>query len=190
MSSRMICVVPAPVHVRPLPGTFLITADTRIRADREAGSVGDYLAGTFQLATAADGEISLSLHDDPRLGDEGYQLSVASTGITLAANTGTGLFRGVQTLRQLVPVDGPRVVECGEVVDYPRFAHRGVMLDVARHFFTVEEVRRFIDQVVQYKINVLHLHLTDDQGWRLEITGWPRLAEVGGATQVGGEIGR
>jgi hexosaminidase len=187
MTSRLTCIVPAPVHVRPAPGSFLITADTRIRVGPDAARVGDYLAETLQLGTAADGEISLSLHEgDPRVGDEGYLLSVTGTGIALKANTETGLFRGVQTLRQLLPVTGPRAVDCGEVLDHPRFAHRGVMLDVARHFFTVDEVRRFIDQIVQYKVNVLHLHLTDDQGWRLEITGWPRLAEVGGATQVGG----
>ncbi|MGI5225213.1 family 20 glycosylhydrolase [Actinoallomurus sp. CA-142502] len=187
----MTCLVPAPVHVRPSPDdSFLITAETRVRVSRETSRIGDHLAETLQLATAADGEISLSLHGaDPRVGDEGYRLSVTRTGIALKANTETGLFNGVQTLRQLLPVDGPRVVDGGEVLDHPRFAHRGAMLDVARHFFTVDDVRRFIDQIAQYKINVLHLHLTDDQGWRLEITGWPRLTEVGGATQVGGGPG-
>lgn len=186
----MTCIVPAPVHVRPSPGRFVIAADTRIRVSPDATGVGDHLAETLQVGTAADGEISLSLHEaDPRIGDEGYQLSVTSAGVALTANTEAGLFRGVQTLRQLLPTGGSRVVDCGEVVDYPRFGHRGVMLDVARHFFTVDEVRRFIDQITQYKINVLHLHLTDDQGWRLEITGWPRLAEVGAATQVGGGPG-
>ena len=121
---------------------------------------------------------------------EGYRLSVTSRAVTLSAATPAGLFAGVQTLRQLLPVQaGPWVVAGGEVRDQPRFAHRGAMLDVSRHFFTVAEVKRFIDEIARYKLNVLHLHLTDDQSWRIEIRSWPRLATYGGSTQVGGGPG-
>nr|WP_052477752.1 family 20 glycosylhydrolase [Kibdelosporangium sp. MJ126-NF4]CEL13719.1 Beta-hexosaminidase [Kibdelosporangium sp. MJ126-NF4]CTQ99406.1 Beta-hexosaminidase (EC 3.2.1.52) [Kibdelosporangium sp. MJ126-NF4] len=190
MSPRIACVVPAPVQVRPSEQGFLITPETTIGLGGGAAAVGQYLAGTLGLATGTTGEISLSLHGaDARIGDSGYQLTVSDTGIALVANTEAGLFAATQTLRQLLPVDGPRHVDGGEILDYPRFAHRGAMLDVARHFFTVDEVKRFIDQIALYKINVLHLHLTDDQGWRLEITSWPKLATVGGATQIGGGPG-
>jgi hexosaminidase len=124
---------------------------------------------------------------DVGLGDEGYRLNVSREGITLTAKTEAGLFYGRQTLQQLAEADG--TVPACEIVDYPRFGHRGAMLDVARHFFSPAEVKRYTDQLAQYKINVLHLHLTDDQGWRLEIRSWPRLTEIGGSTQVGGGPG-
>ncbi|RSM88458.1 beta-N-acetylhexosaminidase [Kibdelosporangium aridum] len=185
MTSRITCVVPAPVEVHPSTDSFRITAATRVRITDDTAAVGHYLAETLGLATGSTGEITLSLQDKGPAG--GYQLTVTNTAIALRANTETGLFMAVQTLRQLVSDDG--VVDGGEIVDHPRFAHRGAMLDVSRHFFAVDEVKRFIDQIVQYKINVLHLHLTDDQGWRLEITSWPKLTTVGGATQVGGGPG-
>ncbi|HEY3483241.1 MAG TPA: family 20 glycosylhydrolase, partial [Streptomyces sp.] len=104
---------------------------------------------------------------------------------------------GVQTLRQLFPPfvesasvhKGPWVVPGGHLEDQPRVAYRGAMLDVARHFFTVPQVERYIDELALYKINTLHLHLTDDQGWRIAITSWPRLASYGGSTEVGGGAG-
>jgi hexosaminidase len=130
---------------------------------------------------------------DPRVGDSGYQLDVGGQAVTARANTPSGLFAAVQTLRQLLPVavesGGRWTVPGVRILDYPRFAHRGAMLDVSRHFFTIADVKRYIDQIAQYKINVLHLHLTDDQGWRIEIRSWPRLATVGGRTQVGGGPG-
>ena len=115
----------------------------------------------------------------------------------MQATSGDGLFNGIQTLRQILPAaaesasvrPGPWTVSGGDIIDRPRFAQRGAMLDVARHFFDVDTVKRYIDQIALYKINQLHLHLTDDQGWRLQITSWPRLAEHGGSTQVGGGPG-
>jgi hexosaminidase len=106
----------------------------------------------------------------------------------------------VQTLRQLLPVgieaeqSAMRMatawtVPAGRVVDRPRFAWRGGMLDVARHFFTVKEVKQYVDLLALYKLNTLHLHLSDDQGWRIQIDSWPKLATVGGSTQVGGGAG-
>jgi hexosaminidase len=107
------------------------------------------------------------------------------------------LFRGIQTIRQIFPAnielatrqEGPWRIPTGTILDYPVYSYRGVMLDVARHFFGVDDVKRFIDFLACYKMNVLHLHLSDDQGWRIEIKSWPNLATNGGSTQVGGGKG-
>ncbi|MFI7249535.1 family 20 glycosylhydrolase [Micromonospora chalcea] len=131
------------------------------------------------------------------LGSEGYRLDVTATGVRITAATPAGLFHGAQTLRQLLPaaIESPTPVAArwavpgGTIVDRPRFPYRGAMLDVARHFFAVEDVLRVVDHLARYKLNHLHLHLTDDQGWRIAVDSWPRLAEVGGATAVGGGPG-
>jgi hexosaminidase len=124
-------------------------------------------------------------------------LTVSSTGVVIRADQPAGLFAGVETLLQLLPPavesptvqPGPWAVPGGTVVDYPRFAYRGAMLDVARHFFTVAQVEQYIDEISLYKINYLHLHLSDDQGWRIQINGWPELTAIGGSTEVGGGTG-
>jgi hexosaminidase len=141
--------------------------------------------------------IYLKLGNDATLGDEGYRLDVSPALVTITANRPAGLFYGVQTIRQLMPVSVEypaafnRVlsIPAGTVIDAPRFAWRGSMLDVARHFLPLEEVRRHMDRMALYKLNRLHLHLSDDQGWRIEIKSWPNLALVGGSTQVGGGPG-
>ncbi|MEL7364045.1 MAG: family 20 glycosylhydrolase, partial [Bacteroidota bacterium] len=128
------------------------------------------------------------------LGAEGYVLDVSPERITLSANEPAGWFYATQTLRQLLPpaveydaaFPVPLTVPSGRVVDRPRFSWRGMMLDVARHFFGPADVRRVIDLMALHKLNRLHLHLSDDQGWRIEIPGWPRLTEIGGSTEVGG----
>ena len=135
---------------------------------------------------------------DPALGDEGYTLDVTSDGVRVTASTGAGLFYGIQTLRHLLPpVIGVRSriprSRCSLLASRspmsPRFGWRGLMLDVSRHFLEVHEVKRFIDLAALYKVNRLHLHLSDDQGWRIEIPGWPRLTEYGGELEVGGTPG-
>ena len=115
---------------------------------------------------------------------ESYRLTVTSQGVALEAADEAGHARALATLRQLGP-DVPGLV----IEDSPRYPWRGVMLDVARHFFGVDDVLRFIDLAALYKLNVVHLHLTDDQGWRIEIPSWPLLTSVGGETQVGGGAG-
>ncbi len=199
-------VVPAPVSSTVSSGvTYTITSASAIHADSAATSIGDYLAGilrpstgfTLPVSTGA-GDISLLLSGAPAsVGADGYQLDVTATGITVRANQPVGLFHGVATLRQLLPVtadattvqSGPWPVPGGEIIDYPRFTHRGVMLDVARHFFPVATVKRLIDEVALYKVSFLHLHLSDDQGWRIVIDSWPNLATYGGSTAVGGDPG-
>jgi hexosaminidase len=141
--------------------------------------------------------IYLRLGDDATLGDEGYRLDVTPSLVTITANRPAGLFYGVQTMRQLMPtsVEHPAAlnralrIPAGVVIDAPRFAWRGSMLDVARHFLPLEEVRRHVDRMALYKLNRLHLHLSDDQGWRIEIKSRPNLAQVGGSMQVGGGAG-
>ncbi|GAA0947485.1 beta-N-acetylhexosaminidase [Virgisporangium aurantiacum] len=194
--SRMLTVIPAPVSAEPRPGAdFDLTAATAIVAVDEAGPVAGYLAEILRAATGyavpvvpdpTPGSIELSVGG----GEDGYRLDVDPQGVKLSAATAGDLFAGVQTLRQLLPATGTQwTVAGGRIVDRPRYAYRGVMLDVSRHFFTVAEVRRFIDLVAQYKVNHLHLHLTDDHGWRIEIRRWPRLTEHGGTTAMGGGPG-
>ena len=197
--------VPQPMRVEPAEGVaFTLTHGTRIVTEpgwTQAAQVGAYLAALLGSAPAGrdgegndDGAISLRrAGSEEALGAEGYRLVVAADGIGLWADTGAGLFRGVQTLRQLLPAAversgahaGAFTVPGGLIVDRPRYAYRGVMLDVARHFFGVGDVKRLIDLSALYKVNHLHLHLTDDQGWRIAIESWPRLASHGGGTEVG-----
>lgn len=169
-------------------------------ASRAAELIGRPSGAVRRLAvadTAPTHSIVLRLGADAALGEEGYRLEVTPSLVTITANRPAGLFYGVQTMRQLMPVsvEHPaalnRVLDIpsGVVVDAPRFAWRGSMLDVARHFLPLEEVRRHIDRMALYKLNRLHLHLSDDQGWRIEIKSWPALTQTGGSTQVGGGPG-
>src|SRR5206468_11042862 len=130
--------------------------------------------------------IRLGLGGGAGLGEEGYELTVTPSSIRLTATHPAGLFHGAETLRQLLPVQGPRRIGAIRIRDRPRFAWRGAMLDVARHFRSVRDVKGFVDLMALYKLNRLHLHLSDDQGWRIAIDTWPRLASHGGSTQVGG----
>lgn len=203
-------IVPAPASARPGGAPYTLTPRTRILVDsgsREARRIGGYLAGVLRPSTGyalpvtdghGPGGIRLRLRSGERaLGDEGYRLESSRGGLTLTARRPAGLFHAVQTLRQLLPASvekdsrqrGPWQVAGGTVSDTPRYAYRGAMLDVSRHFFTVEQVKRYIDQLALYKINKLHLHLADDQGWRIAVDSWPRLATYGGSTQVGGGRG-
>jgi hexosaminidase len=141
---------------------------------------------------------SIHLQLNPSIaGDEAYDLAVTPSNVLLRARTNAGLFYGIQTLRQLFPssIEHPAAVgrrlwvPAGRITDSPRFEWRGMMLDVSRHFLQPEDVKRFIDHLALYKINRLHLHLADDQGWRIEIKSRPSLTAVGGSTQVGGGKG-
>ena len=185
-------VLPIPVSAVPSGATFTLTdgAPIVIQADSTAAAgVGEYLAALLGTARPYDpaprqpaGGIALLIDQAAPEGDEAYQLDIEADGVTVRARAAAGLFWGVQTLRQLMPGDltGSIVVPGGRIVDHPRFAYRGVMLDVARHFFDVATVKRFIDLSTMYKVNHLHLHLTDDQGWRIAVDSWPRLATFGG----------
>lgn len=196
-----IAIIPQPVSVLPQQGNFSFDNSIVIQAPAGAGVqyVTDYLQSKLGTATgipvtvqaAANNaaiQLLLNKNADTTLGKEGYKLSVTPQGITISANQPAGLFYGVQTLVQLMPqeIESDTVVHRSswtipavEITDYPRFGWRGLMFDVARHFFTKAEVKDFIDQMVKYKLNLLHLHLTDDEGWRIEIKSLPKLTEVG-----------
>ncbi len=211
LGSTLDGLIPRPRSAIPLEGSYILRPGNRIvcrdtaEALRDiAGFLASRLHGAsgfdFQVVTNSgpglNGDISLSLRDT-LLGEEGYQLLVAPDSVALSAGSPAGLFRGIQTLRQLLPAaiemntpqPGPWPIPCAVIRDWPRFPWRGVMLDVARHFFGVDQVKRTIDLAAYYKINRLHLHLSDDQGWRLMILSWPRLAAYGGSTEVGGGPG-
>ena len=202
--------IPQPASVTLAEGTFSLTeaAVISVPADStEIAAIGQFLADRLNPSTGFDirvqtgavpaGSIALTLGGDPALGEEGYLLTITPKRVLLTANQPAGLFWGVQTLRQLLPPaiestapqPGPWLIPAGEIRDTPRFVWRGVMLDVSRHFFGVDEVKRMMDLAAAYKINRFHLHLSDDQGWRLEIKSWPNLAEHGGSTEVGGGPG-
>ncbi len=204
-------IIPAPASVTAAGDGFEITEATRIVAPpgTDAGRIGTWLAELLRRATGFPVEtgptggivpgdtISLALDPAAPGGAEGYELKVTTEGVTLRAQRAAGLFYGVQSLRQLLPArvesgsvqPGPWRVPGGTIVDEPRYAWRGAGLDVARHFFGVAAIKKYLDTIALYKINVLHLHLTDDQGWRLEIKKWPKLTEVGSTTAVGGGQG-
>jgi hexosaminidase len=201
--------IPKPVSASYTGGSFRLAQDATIvvqPASPELLGLGRALAERLNRAPGyriglapagaalAPGSILLTVSDSaPALGDEGYELQIGGEGLRLSARRPAGVFYGIQTLRQLLPPalesqtppDAPLTLPTGTIRDRPRFAWRGAMLDVSRHFFSVEEVKRLIDLIAAYKLNRLHLHLTDDQGWRLMINSWPRLATYGGSTAIG-----
>lgn len=177
-------------------GGLTLTASTRVSADPDARGTLTWLQRELGAATGlplatgdeASAQVRLSVDPEAGLGREGYRLIVDAEGAIIVGNDPAGVFYGAQTLRQLLPADAYRDAPLGgaewtlpavSVTDAPRFRWRGVMLDVARHFVPKREVLRFIDLLAMHKLNVLHLHLTDDQGWRVEIRRYPRLTEAG-----------
>ena len=188
--------IPQPVEVQIQKGRFRLLSSATIgygdlsaRPEAEMLAARLRVATRFRLPTAATGVIQLRLNSKPdaRLGNEGYTLQVSAQGIRITANQRAGLFYGAQTLLQLFPkeVESQKPLRANwtipavQIMDYPRFGWRGLMLDVSRHFFKKEDVKRYIDRMAQYKYNTLHWHLTDDQGWRVEIKSRPRLTQIG-----------
>ena len=190
--------IPQPVEVKLEKGSFSLTKSTAIGFNKsESRETAEMLARKLNVATGFNlkatqgnkGAIQLNLNfvPDPQLGKEGYSLVSTPKSIIISANQPAGLFYGMQTLLQLLPVE----IESKDVVklkwmvpaitikDYPRFAWRGLMLDVSRHFFTKEEVKLYLDEMARFKFNTFHWHLTDDEGWRIEIKSLPKLTEVG-----------
>lgn len=193
--------IPQPARLTAHDGVFMLNHNVHIRSNDGAQ------ASVAMLRAALAASTGLELPDAPAtpgshmpiievkldqalngFGPEGYRLIVAPHRIGLHSGTQAGLFYGVQTLRQLLPAEafGKQQPErhewsiaCVEIEDQPRFGWRGAMLDVCRHFFSIEEVKQFIDILALHKLNRLHLHLSDDQGWRIEIKKYPRLTEVG-----------
>ncbi|QZE15459.1 beta-N-acetylhexosaminidase [Halosquirtibacter laminarini] len=201
-------IIPIPNEIKADGFSFKITSATEIVvSDASLMNTAKVLQGLLQPATgfpftivegnsASSDQIFLTLNSSLTKAD-GYQLKITEDHITVEGKDVGGVFYGTQTLRQLLPAAIEKNViqtidwrvATGTIKDAPRFEYRGAMLDVARHFFTVEEVKHFIDYLAMYKMNYFHIHLTDDQGWRLEIKSWPKLTEIGASTEVGGGEG-
>ena len=204
-------IIPRPQKVASTEKNFCIKESTGIVIEpgsEELRSIADYLAGKLKPSTGyglpvssvadqtATGNILITTAGaDSRLGEEGYELTITEDQVKLVAPNPAGLFRGIQTIRQLLPAavenatlqkDTNWTLPTGTIRDFPNYKWRGMMLDVSRHFFSIDEVKRLLDEMAYYKLNVFHWHLSDDQGWRIEIKSWPNLTAHGGSTQVGG----
>jgi hexosaminidase len=200
-TNRKISIIPIPASVEEKEGEFTITEETRVilsQKSEETELASRYLAGMLNKATgfniqvskgnsAKEGSIFLNIDESIR-NKEGYTLIVTNKGVTIEAKEAVGLFYGIQTLRQLLPVEIESVnlidnvewtVPAVEIEDSPRYVYRGMMLDVGRHFFPVDYVKKFIDLIAMHKMNTMHWHLTEDQGWRIEIKKYPKLTEIG-----------
>lgn len=167
-----VAIIPEPASLETRPGVFTPGQRTRIVADAGLQSAAPLLG--FRVGRT--GEIILTTRDaKPSLGPEGYELTVTTNRVVIRAPQPAGIFYGTQTLRQLLP--GP--IPCLHIEDQPRFQWRGALLDVGRHFFRKDFLKRYIDLLAFHKLNVLQLHLTDDQGWRVEIKKYPKLTRIG-----------
>ena len=195
-------IIPAPLKFSKKEGNFLLSENVQISIPDENTDwrlVAEHLNDKIQNSTSKRLEITTSeaqekgliriIQSNDIIQKEGYQLNINASEIVLKANTPNGAFLGVQTLLQLMPSEVfsknkttnfrfniPQV----EIIDAPRFSYRGMHLDVARHFFSVEDVKRYIDLMGMHKYNTFHWHLTEDQGWRIEIKKYPNLTKVGG----------
>ncbi|GHA75418.1 glycoside hydrolase family 20 protein [Pontibacter akesuensis] len=194
-----VSIIPKPQHLTQKSGQFILNNDTKIYVpadNAELQGIAEKLASSIKTATAVQPQvlqkrapansknsIQLTLTSTPdTLGKEGYTLEVSPDKIMLAANQPNGLFWGTQTLKQLLPPGSntaPVAIPAVSIADKPRYEWRGMHLDVVRHFFPVAFVKEYIDYLAMHKLNTFHWHLTDDQGWRIEIKKYPKLTEVG-----------
>lgn len=195
-----VSIIPAPNSYVAGIGSFTINADTKIMVSPEIQNEGEFLSLFLKNATgytlpvtsltgaAIANSIVLRINSASTLGNEGYKLVSNPDSIVISGKQGVGIFWGMQTLRQLLPVkiesktvvaNTPWTVPSATISDAPRFEYRGVMLDPSRHFFSVEFTKKYIDLLSLYKINNFHWHLTDDQGWRIEIKRYPKLQSIG-----------
>ncbi|MEQ8198064.1 MAG: family 20 glycosylhydrolase, partial [Clostridiaceae bacterium] len=216
-SNNYINVIPKPLSYKKGQGKFILKKDSSIyvkgnneKETEEISKIAEFIREKLRASTGfqlnilkGDNVLAGSIYlttigGEEAKGNEGYKIITTPENVKIIAYKPEGLSRAVQTLRQLLPADIEKNtvvtnVEWGIPVstidDKPEYGYRGLMLDVARHFYTVDEVKRQIDHAAQYKINKVHLHLSDDQGWRLEIKKWPDLTAIGGSTQVGGGPG-
>lgn len=199
LSVQAIHIIPQPSEVKTLSGTFTLSGATTIIPGKSAGEANQLLQTlqeTYGLSlslkpTAKTDFIRLTLNEKLKqdLGTEGYQLLVQPAGVTITAATNAGIFYGIQSLRQLIVANGNAcTVEAVSVKDKPRFGWRAFMLDEGRYFKGGETVKHLLDEMALLKMNMFHWHLTDDQGWRIEIKKYPLLTTVGGrrdSTQIG-----
>ncbi|MFF2050654.1 beta-N-acetylhexosaminidase [Leifsonia sp. NPDC058194] len=188
--------LPCPASVEEHPGDFVLGTGTCVVADEAGAPIAAWLRAQLAAATGlpladqtgGEGVGAITLAADPALAEEEYRLDVKSSGVGIRAGSAAGLAHGAQTFLQLLPsavyrrgaLDDIRwAAPACLIEDRPAFRWRGMMLDVARHFLPKHDILRFVDLLAMHRMNVLHLHLTDDQGWRMEIHRYPRLTEVG-----------
>ncbi len=197
----VVSIIPVPASIIMGSGGFVAPVEVIIITDKneEVKRIATTLAKTITTALGNHTEIKegnkalsksifLSLSSDKSISKEGYRLKVTPDVVSITASGPAGIFYGIQTLYQLMPKQivsrtpapiGSWGIPSVTIEDHPRFGWRGLMLDVSRHFFTKDQVKEYIDEMVRYKFNILHLHLSDDQGWRLQIKSLPKLTEVG-----------
>jgi len=204
--------IPYPVYVNATNSVYDLRSNTYIYytgSSKQAEFIAKYLRDRLHELTGLqfvakkrkninDKGINLFVNKiDTITNREAYRLTIEDNNIRIRGNSKEGIFRGIQTLLQLIPSNSidssvahkKYYVATGRIIDYPRYAYRGAMLDVARHFFDIDDIKQFIDYLSWYKMNRFHIHLTDDQGWRIEIKSWPNLTAHGSKTQVGGGKG-
>ncbi len=199
-------VIPKPLQVKNGEGFYTLNSESRIGiqpANQELNKIGTILSTVLSksagreipVQSTTDAAILLTMNpNEKELGEEGYRLAISPTAIHLTAKTPQGLFYAVQTLRCLCPLqpeNGSVRIPCVQIEDKPQYAWRGILLDCVRHFMSKEFIKRYIDLIAFHKLNVLHLHLTDDQGWRIESKKYPKLTSIGayrneGDTRYGG----
>ena len=201
-------IIPIPNKVDKAEGQFVINESTSFIFDAEfisaANVFRDYLSSSLGYKLKVGSSFSFNEHsiisfvkNESIANKEGYKITISEKGLLVEASDDKGAFYAVQTLRQLLPAsfenstfkDSSVKLDLYKIEDKPEYAYRGFMLDVARHFFTVDEVKHVIDLISIYKINTLHLHLSDDQGWRIEIKSWPKLTTHGSKSSVKNEKG-
>ena len=206
-------IIPQPLRIELKSGVFCLTSETEILASENSRSVAEFLVQRLRPATGYKLPIkypkqvskqaltlqTIELHTDSQkadLGEEGYELSVTADRILVTAATAAGVFYGCQSLLQLFPpeIERQELVQQAswtipqlEIEDTPRFAWRGMHLDVCRHFMPKEFIKKYIDLLARYKMNIFHWHLTDDQGWRIEIDGYPELTDIAAWRSENGE---
>ncbi|GAK52291.1 beta-hexosaminidase [Candidatus Moduliflexus flocculans] len=196
----MLPIIPRPLSCVEKRGQFELTPETAIFAASSLQAEGTYFAQQLSAATglvitmkltasaAPHHVIRLELTDDcQHLGTEGYRLAIMPDAVKISAAAPAGIFYACQTALQLLPANAPRTLPCAEIEDAPRFRWRGMHLDVCRHFMPKEFIKRCLDLLARYKFNTFHWHLTEDQGWRLEINKHPKLTEIGAWRMENGE---
>lgn len=191
-SDQDYAIIPKPIDIQVKNGRFIIDQNTKVTADKDLKVEAQYLAEILSLSTGkeiqfADNKGNINLIIDSSLeSDEAYILSADYNKVKISGKTAKGVFYGIQSLRQLIQKkalceneSAIASIPATLITDAPRYAYRGMHLDVARHFFSVDFIKRYIDILAMHKMNSFHWHLTEDQGWRIEIKKYPKLTEVG-----------
>jgi len=191
ISAQNFAIIPKPMEISSGTGSFILDKNCALQFDttnkeiaRIAEFLGEYMENMYDIKlekTSGEKTIQFKILSNSGLGKEGYLLKVSEKSIVVIASEPNGLFYGMQTLKQMLPLEtknGKLEIPVSDIKDQPRFAWRGNMLDVGRHFFPVSFIKKYIDILAMYKINTFHWHLTEDQGWRIEIKKYPLLTEI------------